>query len=280
MATIKQMIRSVKEQLDIDCSEVEILIASYLCSGLSQMAICETLGVDDGELSELVNTNDFQSIRQIVQMDMAKSKQDIDGGWDSAERMALQAINEHIDNVGIKNVDEALKIASIANKAERRGSKQTQAIGGHQGGILTLSLTQNFIGKIQGGRHKNELPVGSIQVIDGESIEMKESVHVDQGNERIYEKSSGVVEDVEVINGKFNDDNGKSLNGTYSGNNDLESLSATIRPSATELDTVLNLADAIKSQGNKTLESTMRHSVFNDSVRDDDLKGVLDAYNS
>lgn len=240
MATIAQMIRTVEKQLDIEVNEVDVLIASYLCHGLGQKEICELLSIEESELSELINETEFQQIRQIIQLDLAKSKQDIDGGWDSMERQAVKAINEHIES-GIGGLDEAIRIASIANKAERRSKNQTTAIGGQQGGVLTLSLSQVFIQKIQNGGVQATLPGESAQVINGESIPMDKDIFVEQDK-----KVNGVP-------------NGSATNLQDGG---LESLGYTLRPDAGELESVLNLESAVKSQGMATQETEFVDSIF------------------
>lgn len=230
MATLDQLKALAEEQLGFEVEDTDILISSYMCHGMSQSEICDTLGVESGELKALVESEDFQSIRQVVQLEIARGKVDIDGGWDSAERAAIHSVNEYIDANPL-DIDTALKIASVANKAERRGEKANQAIGGQQGGVVTISLKQTYVNAIQNGNQMKEVPSTPVQVLENDQ-EIEISVSA-QGNESL-----------EKENNKYNspmDATSKGLNG----------LAMSVQPQLGELNEILNIESAVKNQGSE-----------------------------
>lgn len=233
MATLKQLQGMAEAELGFEVDDTDILIASYLCHGMSQSEICETLAVDAKDLMQLVEGEEFQAIRQVIQLEIASSKIDIDGGWDSAERMALEAVNDFVGENQL-DIDMALKIAAIANKAERRGEKGNQVIGGQQGGLVTISLKQTFVQALQTGGVAKEIPQGTAQVVVGESLEIHPEERTEGSGNPMKE---GIPASVSA-----------ALEGR--GQVGLNGFAQSIQPDAKELDEVLGLSHAVKNQGN------------------------------
>ena len=54
MATLNQLKAIAEKELEFEVSDTDVLIASYLCHGLGQTEICDTLGVVSQDLKQLI----------------------------------------------------------------------------------------------------------------------------------------------------------------------------------------------------------------------------------
>lgn len=123
-------------------------LASMIAAGIPQTQIAEALGLSEGRISQLKDTDEFRTALAEKQAAKFEEQQELNDGWDSVERRALKVV---VDNLKWNNnPDFALKAAMVANRATRRGGNQTLPT--NMGSHAVINLSVNFLQKLQGLR--------------------------------------------------------------------------------------------------------------------------------
>lgn len=121
-------------------------IAGLMAYGISQTQIAETLGLSDGRISQIKVDPRFAPFHAEALAENLGKNKELDDGWDSIERQALTVV---IDNLKYnKDPEFALKAASLANRANRRG-KSTVIDPQRAGDRVVINLNQAFVTRMQ-----------------------------------------------------------------------------------------------------------------------------------
>lgn len=111
---------------ELDRAEVWEQVAQLYVVGVSQREIAECIGVDESRVSQIRAEEGYLAIEARVSTEKIQRAQSFNDAWENAEAKALNVINASLEN----NHDPlfALKVAQIANKAEKRGSRSLQGV--------------------------------------------------------------------------------------------------------------------------------------------------------
>jgi hypothetical protein len=103
------------------------------------------IGCTKEELSEVLNDPLYREIRLIVGATQAESSVDLTTGWDKLEQRSLTSLLKRIDH--IRDEDQLLRIAAIANKAQRRhqAGKEQGVLDGVNGRSARINLTTRLV---------------------------------------------------------------------------------------------------------------------------------------
>lgn len=125
---------------------------------LEKIAKLDLAGVSVGEIAHVVNraesyvyqlmaSADYSSIKATLSSAEFEKQELLANGWDSIQAKALSIVNNHLD--WTKDPDFALKAAAVANKADKPGKRFGRQIDATQAATATVSLTVEFVNKIQ-----------------------------------------------------------------------------------------------------------------------------------
>ena len=122
-------------------------IAKLIVVGVAQIDIAEIVGLSEGRISQIKETEEFREVYSHFVAERIEEEEQLNGGWDTVEALALATMAKHL--TWSKDPDYALRAAMIANKANRRGGMHSRAIDTQASSRATISLTQNFIQRIE-----------------------------------------------------------------------------------------------------------------------------------
>lgn len=126
---------SLSRQLDREVPEIFVIIAKHNVLGMDDDAIREVIGCTKEELVEVTNDPLYREVRIFIGAAYGQQGVDQTTGWDKLEQLALKNL---VNRAGLPNVDPEfmLKVAAVANKAQRRHSQ------GREAGILDPGATR------------------------------------------------------------------------------------------------------------------------------------------
>lgn len=125
-----------------------IKIAEMLASGVPQVQIAEVMDLSEGRISQIKESQEFRDIYEEVGGERLQRQQQFNEDWDGIEKRGLEIIAKHL-KFG-SDPDYALRVAAIANRAQRRGglaNHNLQAQG--MGERVSIQMGVNFIKHIQ-----------------------------------------------------------------------------------------------------------------------------------
>ncbi len=131
--------------------EMELVIAKNLALGVTPEQLCDILGNGIGvdEIQQLRETESFQELYGVIANYLLSLSADTAIGWDQVEAESLK----HLMREARVNRDPEfqLRLAAVANKAQRRHNKGEQILEpGAAGTRVQISLSQKFIKKLNG----------------------------------------------------------------------------------------------------------------------------------
>jgi hypothetical protein len=136
---------SLTRTMSREVPEVYVIVAKHAVLGMDEDTIREVIGCTKEELSEVLNDPLYREIRLIVGATQAESSVDLTTGWDKLEQRSLTSLLKRIDH--IRDEDQLLRIAAIANKAQRRhqAGKEQGVLDGVNGRSARINLTTRLV---------------------------------------------------------------------------------------------------------------------------------------
>jgi hypothetical protein len=146
---------SLKRDLGIEVPEIYVVIAKHSVMGMDRESIIELLGCESGDLTEVESDENYRLIRQYVAGRYAQMGVDQTAGWDQIENIAIQNLVKRLPFE--KDGDFLLRVAAVANKAQRRHQKQTGILDPSlRTGRTVITLTQRLTQKLNGQEELQE----------------------------------------------------------------------------------------------------------------------------
>src|SRR3546814_8594839 len=103
-----------------------------------------TLGSSKVEVEEILESQDYKDVRLLVGVEHARLSSSKDFTWDSIEATALEGLSKR---AGLeKDTDTLLRIAAVANKAQRRMTQKEEQVLDPASAVarVPLQLTKRF----------------------------------------------------------------------------------------------------------------------------------------
>lgn len=122
-------------------------IAALVAYDVPQRQIANATGLSDARISEIIATEEFKAILQEKALENFEKHQTLNDGWDIAENLALNNVLAALEHA--PDPDYSLKVAAMANKANRRGRFNQSAIPGQAGVRAVINLNAAFVNKLQ-----------------------------------------------------------------------------------------------------------------------------------
>jgi hypothetical protein len=178
---------SLARQLSREVPEVFVIIAKHSVLGMDEDTIREVIGCEKAELSDVLNDPLYREVRMIVGAAQAESVVDLTTGWDKLEQKSLSNLLKRVDV--IRDEEVLLRIAAIANKAQRRhqAGKDNGVLDPNHGKAARINLTTRLVQQftrpdgVQESRHIEK----TLSITDGSAQnpsfdEVDELLHVSQ----------------------------------------------------------------------------------------------------
>lgn len=164
-------VESLTRILGKEVPEIHVVVAKNLTLGLDEEAVAQILGVSVEEIRELLTDDTYKEVRTLVGAEHAKTLSQKDMSWDEIESAALENLMPRVKNT--KDTEVLLKIAAVANRAQRRTpSSQSGVLDPSQAGArVPLTLTRRFIERLNGaGQVSEREEVQQISVTNGTAV--------------------------------------------------------------------------------------------------------------
>lgn len=140
-------IDSIQRILGKPTEEMYLIVAKNSVLGLESEQIAQILGVTRQEIDDLQLNQDYRDVRLLVGAEYAKTLSEKDMSWDGIEAQALENLAKRVPNE--RDTDTLLRIAAVANKAQRRQSRTEQVLDPAMASTrVPLTLTRRFTERI------------------------------------------------------------------------------------------------------------------------------------
>jgi hypothetical protein len=171
MSMMDLTVKSLSEAVEQMVPEVYVTIAKNSVVGLSPNQIAELLGVSQEEISNVFADQLYKDVRLLIAAEYAKESVESDFTWDAIEAKALQNLAKRVPHT--HDTDQLLRIAAVANKAQRRHRDQgpkilDPSLGGAR---VPLTLTDRIVKKLgSGGIVVEETRERQVSIADGSAV--------------------------------------------------------------------------------------------------------------
>lgn len=157
---------TLSHQLGREIPELVVVVAKNEIAGLTREAIAKLLGAGVEEVQLIQESEDYRDVRLLLGVESAGMLAEKDSNWDSIEHFALKRLAERVPQM--RDTDELLRVAAIANKAVRRQSPVAQVLDPGSGvARVPLRLTQRITEKLNGDGSKVREEVRQISILSG-----------------------------------------------------------------------------------------------------------------
>lgn len=127
--------------------QLVVRVAQLLAMDVPHKQIAAACGLSESRISQLVATEDVQRKVQELLAERIDQIDTLNSGWDAVEEEALGTVLQSLR--ANPDPDFALRAASLANRATRRGGYGQQPIAGHSTASATINLKAVFVEKLQ-----------------------------------------------------------------------------------------------------------------------------------
>jgi hypothetical protein len=159
---------SLSRQLDREVPEVYVIIAKHSVLGMDEEAIREVIGCERDELTEIMNDPIYREVRLFVGAAHMQAGVDQTTGWDKLEQLALGNL---VRRAELPNVDPEfmLRVAAIANKAQRRASagKDQGILDPSAGKTAKISISTRLVQSFNRAGEETRSIEKSVSIHDG-----------------------------------------------------------------------------------------------------------------
>lgn len=149
-------------------------VASLMLHEVSKDQIASVVGCSAQELEELLEMKDYQQVYAEKFYEEIQGQKVRNAGWDEIESQALLHLMEKLPSYAM-DAEFMLKVAALANKAQRRNPHQKPISVDSGEKTLVLQLQPTFIQKLQqynaGDRPAREIPKKDNQILDADKVE-------------------------------------------------------------------------------------------------------------
>lgn len=160
---------AIQKALGREIPEEILIVAKCAVTGMDPESISQVLGATRVEIEELQESQDYKDVRLLVGVEQAKIQTLKDFSWDGIEATALEGLAKR---VGLeRDTDTLLRIAAVANKAQRRMSQKTEHVLDPSNAQVRvpLKLTKRFTEKLNApdGSSVERSETQEISVVNG-----------------------------------------------------------------------------------------------------------------
>jgi hypothetical protein len=160
-------------------SQLELVIAKNLALGVNREQLCDILGngITVDQIEELQESPEFQELYGVIANHLLEQSADTAIGWDQLEAISIRNLMKQA-RVN-RDPDFQLRLAAVANKAQRRHNRGEQVLEpGAAGTRVQISLSQRFIKKLNGETEITERRMDVTQIRNPSIEQVQRALHV------------------------------------------------------------------------------------------------------
>jgi len=144
---------TLTRDLGIEVPEIYVVIAKHSVLGMDSESIRELLDCTKAELAEIESSESYKTTRLYVAGRYAQQGVDQTTGWDQIEQISMMNLIKRLPFE--KDGDFLLRVAAVANKAQRRHQKATGVLDpSTRTGRTVITLTQRLTQRLTGGNEQ------------------------------------------------------------------------------------------------------------------------------
>lgn len=200
---------SIKAALNREIAEEILVVAKLAVNGMDEESIAQILGSTKEEVRELFDSQDYKDVRLLVGVEHARLRAGNDHTWDGIENTALEGLSKRVHLE--RDTDTLLRIAAVANKAQRRLSQSTQHVldPANAQTRVPLKLTKRFTEKINSeGQVVERSETQEVSVVNGTaktpSFESINEIFAIRGNPAAHAPAPKTHDGTPMTNGQLN----------------------------------------------------------------------------
>ena len=149
-------------------------IGSLMLLEVSKDQIASIIGCSVKELDEILEREDYQKAYAAKLFEEVEAQKTRNTGWDEIESQALLHLLNSLDSYAM-DAEFILKVAALANKAQRRQPLQKPISAVSEQPTVVLQLNQTFLQRLEqyekGSRPAREFPAKDNQILDADKVE-------------------------------------------------------------------------------------------------------------
>lgn len=139
---------TLKQMIGREVSDAVVLIAKNMILGSNPEMIREVLGCSRAEIDELMESQDYKDVHLLMAAHYNSDSIGVDLSYDELEARALSGLMKRVESV--KDTDQLIRIAQMANRAVRRQKPmQGELNPALAQGRVNLTLTRRMVEKLQ-----------------------------------------------------------------------------------------------------------------------------------
>jgi hypothetical protein len=141
----------LEEKLELPKGSVPeefVIVAKHLVMGISQEQVADTMGVEGQVIQSVMEDPLFKEIKGFIGAVYAQEHVSQSAGWDALENMALQKLVDRVKAQRGGDPEFLLRVAAVANKAQRRTQQQDNVLDAQRVGYTTITLTSRLVKKL------------------------------------------------------------------------------------------------------------------------------------
>lgn len=160
--------------LELEIPDVYFSIARALTSGISPAGIAKVFNYQVEEVATLLAEPDFMRLKTWYAELLQRRSFDSDDNWDSLEGKAISNLGDIAKHN--RDPDFNLKLASIANRAQRRhrAPTSTPLDPNNAGKTVNISFQKRFVKQLENGYEAQEITVEVNGLSQFEPVDMVE----------------------------------------------------------------------------------------------------------
>lgn len=158
---------SLTREFGRDVPEMYVIIAKHSVLGMDRDGIREVIGCNDEDLVTVENDPLYREVRIYVGAIQANQTVAQSAGWDALEGIAINSLLKRAEVE--RDTDVLLRIAAVANKAQRRasGGKEVGIIDPSSGRTAKISLTTRLVQSFQRDGGETRTIEKQVSITDG-----------------------------------------------------------------------------------------------------------------
>lgn len=132
---------------DLDRDKLE-RIANMMVHGVPAVQIAEAVNLSEGRISQLKTEDHFKQMLAEANDDFLQAQLDINDSWNKMEMKALGIVNSYLE--WSKDPDFAMRAATMANRAERRGKNTNVPLSASNGKRVGITISSRLATRLGG----------------------------------------------------------------------------------------------------------------------------------
>lgn len=149
MSLMEITAETLTQDLGQPVPDMYVVIAKHSVMDMSADDIARVLGCQTHDVQEVESNELYKQVRTIIGAIYSQTTLDTGFTWDAVEASALTNLMKRVPHE--KDTDVLLRIAAVANKAQRRTPRNPEVLDPSKAGRTVITLTQRLVNRITRG---------------------------------------------------------------------------------------------------------------------------------